>query len=74
MMRNIFWKVGVRGEYKREFWKFAWGRLVRGDIEGLIGSVLIGHHLIMFARAASSGRQNASNYSLRLREAQVPAE
>ena len=40
----------------------------------LIGSVMIGHHLIMFARAASSGKQNASNYSVRLREAQVPAE
>jgi len=74
MLRNIFWKVGVLGSYRREFWKFALGRLRRGDIEGLIGSVLIGHHLIMFARAASSGRQNASNYSLRLRQAQVPAE
>jgi hopanoid C-2 methylase len=28
----------------------------------------------MFARAASGGQQNASNYSLRLREAAVPAE
>jgi hopanoid C-2 methylase len=35
---------------------------------------MIGHHLIMFARQASSGEQNASNYSFRLREAQVPAE
>ena len=40
----------------------------------LIGAVVVGHHLIMFARAASSGRQNASNYSIRLREASVPAE
>jgi hopanoid C-2 methylase len=74
MLRNIFWKVGVLGSYRRVFWKFALGRLWRGDIEGLIGSVTIGHHLIMFARAASSGQQNASNYSVRLREAQVPAE
>jgi hopanoid C-2 methylase len=74
MLRNIFWKVGVLGEYRKVFWQFALNRLMRGDIEGLIGSVVIGHHLIMFARAASSGRQNASNYSLRLRDAQVPAE
>jgi hopanoid C-2 methylase len=74
MMRNIFWKVGVRGHYRRAFWKFALGRIKRGDIEGLIASSLIAHHLIVFARAASSGKQNASNYSLRLREAQVPAE
>ena len=45
-----------------------------GDIEGLIGSAMIAHHLIMFARAASGGQQNASNYSIRLREASVPAE
>src|SRR5215831_17915329 len=35
MMRNIFWKVGVLGPYRREFWKFALGRLKQGDIEGL---------------------------------------
>jgi hypothetical protein len=28
----------------------------------------------MFARDASVGQQNASNYSVRLREASVPAE
>jgi len=73
MLRNIFWKVGVLGDYKRVFWKFALGRLRHRDIEGLLGSALIGHHLIVFARKASSGQQNASNYSLRLREASVPA-
>ena len=44
------------------------------DIEGLISSALVAHHLIMFARAASVGQQSASNYSIRLREASVPAE
>jgi hypothetical protein len=35
---------------------------------------MIAHHLIMFARLASVGHHNASNYSIRLREASVPAE
>jgi hopanoid C-2 methylase len=74
MLRNLFWKVGVRGDYRRPFWKFAWSRLAKGDIEGFIASAMIAHHLIVFARAASSGQQNASNYSIRLREASVPAE
>ena len=74
ILRNIFWKVGVLGDYKRVFWKFALGRLVRGDIEGLVASTMMSHHLISFAREAGGGRQNASNYSLRLRQAQVPAE
>ncbi len=74
MLRNIFWKVGVLGDYKWHFWKFALRRLARGQIEYLISSILVAHHLIMFARDASSGQQNASNYSIRLREASVPAE
>ena len=74
MLRNIFWKVGVLGDYKWQFWKFALRRLARGQIEYLISSMLVAHHLIMFARDASRGQQNASNYSIRLREASVPAE
>ena len=74
MLRNIFWKIGVLGDYKLEFWKFALRRLVRGEFEHLIASMMVAHHLIMFARGASYGRQNASNYSVRLREASVPAE
>jgi hypothetical protein len=74
MLRNIFWQIGVLGDYRKVFWKFALGRLRRGDLEGLIGSTMIAHHLIKFARAASVGQQNASNYSIRLREASVPAE
>lgn len=74
MLRNIFWRIGVLGDYRIEFWKFALRRLVRGEIEHLIASMLVAHHLIVFARAAAGGRQNASNYSMRLREAVVPAE
>jgi radical SAM superfamily enzyme YgiQ (UPF0313 family) len=74
MLRNIFWKVGVLGDYKWQFWKFALRRLARGQIEYLIGSILVAHHLIMYARDASRGQQNASNYSIRLRHASVPAE
>jgi radical SAM superfamily enzyme YgiQ (UPF0313 family) len=74
MLRNIFWKIGILGDYKLEFWKFALRRLARGEIEHLIEAMMVGHHLIMFARAASGGQQNASNYSMRLREASVPAE
>jgi hypothetical protein len=74
MMRNIVWQVGVFGDYKRVFWKFALRRLVRGEIEHFIAVMLVAHHLILYAREASVGRANASNYSLRLQEASVPAE
>jgi hypothetical protein len=74
MLRNIFWKVGVLGDYKLEFWKFALRRLARGEIEYLISSILVAHHLILFARDASRGHTNASYYSLKLQEASVLAE
>jgi radical SAM superfamily enzyme YgiQ (UPF0313 family) len=69
MLRNIFWKVGVLGDYKRAFWTFAFRRLVRGEIEYLISSIMVAHHLINFARDASSGVTNASYYSMKLQEA-----
>lgn len=74
MLRNIFWKVGVLGDYKREFWKFAMRRLARGELEYLISSIMVAHHLIKFARDASGGHTNASYYSLKLQQASVPAE
>ncbi|MBE0703557.1 MAG: DUF4070 domain-containing protein, partial [Afipia sp.] len=57
------WHAGVRGDYRREFWKFAWPRLKAGDVERFISCSLVAHHLITFARGASSGRQTASYYS-----------
>jgi hopanoid C-2 methylase len=74
MMRNIFWQIGVLGDYKRVFWKFAFRRFVRGEIEHFIAVMLVAHHLIKYARAASVGRANASNYSVRMQGASVPAE
>ena len=40
----------------------------------LLIAAVISHHLILFSREASSGRQNASNYSVRLREAATVAK
>jgi len=74
MLRNILWQVGVLGDYRAAFWKFAWRRLRRGEIEHFLSVMLVAHHLIVYARAACTGLANASNYSLRLREAQVAAE
>jgi radical SAM superfamily enzyme YgiQ (UPF0313 family) len=74
MLRNIIWQVGILGDYKRVFWKFAFRRFIRGEIEHFISVILVAHHLIMYARQASVGRANASNYSLRMQGASVPAE
>jgi hopanoid C-2 methylase len=74
MLWRIVWEVGVRGSYRREFWRFAWPLLMRGDIERVIAVGLVAHHLIVFAREAVAGRRNASHYSGKLQEAAIAAE
>jgi hopanoid C-2 methylase len=71
---RILWHVGVRGHYRRVFWRFALARLRRAEIEHLIMVALVAHHLILFAREASSGRRDASHYAFKPRESLVPAE
>ena len=68
LFANIVWKVGVRSDYRREFWAFAWPKLKRGEIEAVIQVGLVSRHLIRFAREASVGTMNASHYSAKLRE------
>ena len=67
MLARIFWIVGVRGDYRRIFWKFTLGRLMRGQVEPILSVGLCAHHLIMFAREACAGRGNASHYSAKAR-------
>jgi hopanoid C-2 methylase len=74
MLAKILWHVGLRGDYRKVFWRFAWARLKRGEIDYLIMVTLVAHHLILFAREASSGRRDASHYSVKPSETLVPAE
>ena len=74
MLSRIFWFVGVKGDYRRVFWRFALARLLRGEIEHLIAVPLLAHHLILFAREASAGRRDASHYSFKPSEELVAAE
>ena len=74
MLVKLFWYVGVMSDYRREFWRYAWPRLKSGDIEWVISAGLVAHHLIVFARGATSGKQTASYYSTKLQNAAQPAE
>jgi radical SAM superfamily enzyme YgiQ (UPF0313 family) len=68
ILGRVLREVGLRGDFRAEFWKFALPRLARGDIEAVIGVAIQAHHLVAFARQASAGEQNASHYSPKLRE------
>jgi radical SAM superfamily enzyme YgiQ (UPF0313 family) len=67
MLAKVFWTCGIAGDYRRSFWRFALPRLKSGNIEAILSVAVPAHHLIRFAREASEGRGNASNYSPKLR-------
>ena len=67
ILARVLWTCGVKADYRRVFWAFAWPRLKVLDIERVISVGVVAHHLISFAREAETGRQNASFYSGKLR-------
>ena len=74
ILRSVVWEVGVRADFRGEFWKTTWPSLRRGDIEQFLRVGLMAYHLVMSAREASEGRQKASHYSHRPQEVPVAAE
>ena len=74
VLGRVLWHLGVIGDYRRPFWGFALRRLARGEVEAIMSVAIMAHHLIVFSREAVAGRQNASHYSSKLREAMAPAE
>jgi hypothetical protein len=67
MLVKVCWKLGVRADYRRAFWGYAWPRLKEGRIEQVIATGIIAKHLITFARKACAGELNASHYSSKVR-------
>ena len=67
LLAKIIVQVGIRGEYRRTFWRFAGKALRAGRIAELIAASLVAHHMIRFARDCTEGRQNAAFYADRLK-------
>jgi hopanoid C-2 methylase len=65
ILSRVVWKVGVRGDYRRTFWRLAWPTLKAGRIEALIHVALVSHHLIEFTRDCVGGRGESSFYAPR---------
>jgi hopanoid C-2 methylase len=41
VLARLVWRVGIRGDYRRTFWKMAWPALRAGKIESLIHVALV---------------------------------
>lgn len=71
LLAKILIRVGLLSHYRDTFWKLAGPALKQGQIESVISTALVAHHLIEFARECAQGQESASFYSQRLRR---PAE
>jgi radical SAM superfamily enzyme YgiQ (UPF0313 family) len=65
---RLAWRVGVKSDYRREFWSAVGYALRRGQIDQAFGMGFVAHHLIQFTREALRGEQNAGFYSTHERE------
>src|SRR2546426_202448 len=63
ILARLMWRVGVRGSYRRTFWRFAWPALKSGEIEGLIHTAIVSYHLIEFTQDCLRGLGEPSFYS-----------
>ena len=70
MLAKIILRVGLFGNYRRCFWRFALPALRGGHIDWLIAVGLVAHHMITFARECTDGRQNAAFYADRVKPAE----
>jgi radical SAM superfamily enzyme YgiQ (UPF0313 family) len=68
-LAKIFFRIGLRGDYRRCFWRMALPALRAGRIDELIAMALVAHHMISFARECLAGQESASFYADRPRAA-----
>jgi hopanoid C-2 methylase len=65
LLTRLIWRVGIRGDYRRTFWRLAWPALKAGEIESLIHAGVVSHHLIEFTRDCLTGVGESSFYAAR---------
>ncbi len=74
LLVNSIIELGIRADYRRDFWRTFLYATKRGQIDAALGMAFMSHHLIKFTREALAGEQNASFYSTKAREAEETRE
>ncbi len=73
VLGQILWRIGVRENYRRTFWRMAWPALRSVDLEALIHVAVVSHHLIQFTRQCARGAGEASFYAATIPSSAVKA-
>jgi hypothetical protein len=62
-LARVVWRIGVRSDYRRTFWRLALPALRAGRIDELIHVAVVSHHLIEFTRDCLRGAGESSFYA-----------
>lgn len=68
ILGRIIWRVGIRSNYRAEFWNMFWTQMRQGNVENVFQIAMVAHHLITYSRQCVRGEMQASNYSARRTE------
>ena len=63
VLARVIWRIGIRSDYRRTFWRMAWPALRAGKIEEVIHTAVVSHHLIEFTRQCVRGVRESSFYA-----------
>ena len=63
LLARILWRIGIRSDYRRTFWRMAKPALRTGKVEQLIHIAMVSHHLIEFTRDCLRGAGESSFYA-----------
>ncbi|HEV8639528.1 MAG TPA: DUF4070 domain-containing protein [Methylomirabilota bacterium] len=63
VLGRVIWRIGIRSDYRRTFWRMAWPALRAGRIEEVIHTAVVSHHLIEFTRQCARGLRESSFYA-----------
>src|SRR5258705_8735106 len=67
---RVFLHIGILSNYRKPLWRAARHGPPRRQIDAVLRTGVIAHHLIQFTREALRGEQNASYYSTKTRAAE----
>jgi len=63
ILLRLIWHAGILADYRKVFWRMAWPRLKKLQIEEVIHTGMVSFHLISFARECAAGQGEKSFYS-----------
>jgi radical SAM superfamily enzyme YgiQ (UPF0313 family) len=63
MAGRVLWRVGIRSDYRGEFWRLAREAVRIGQPDATLQAAIVGYHLIGFTRDALAGRMEKAFYA-----------